>query len=298
MSHIHNVIDTDVHYKIDGVTRTITNINETKRELVQNDHNSERLTFDMPRFIDGHDLSECNSVQIHYVNLDRFQKSKIFGVYEVDDLHVKSDDENAVALSWLVSGHSTQYVGTLNFSIRFACVRDNVVQYVWNTTVFKGISILEAIYNSFEIVSELIDPLEDIKADIADKVLSNISADIISGHYQNLTINGVSYNGSQPVTLNIQGSKTASGHWIDPGTIDCGFRPDVVFITEYEESNLEADDYCSTSARVWCTEHPWRGDDGAVLLVATDTGFTVTNDGDQIFDATDNIYHFLAVKFG
>ena len=97
---------------------------------------------------------------------------------------------------------------------------------------------------------------------------------------------------------NRSGIQKASGYWIDPGTITCGFRPDVVFISEYDETGLEAEDYYSTPARIWCTEHPWRGDDGATLLVATDTGFIVTNDGDQIFNATDNIYHFLAVKFG
>ena len=56
MSHNHNVIDTDAHYKIDGITRTIVNIDETKRELVQNDHNSERFTFEIPRYVDGHDF--------------------------------------------------------------------------------------------------------------------------------------------------------------------------------------------------------------------------------------------------
>ena len=49
MAHVHTVSDMDIHYKIDGVTRRIVNIDETKRMLVQNDHNSERLTFEIPR---------------------------------------------------------------------------------------------------------------------------------------------------------------------------------------------------------------------------------------------------------
>lgn len=155
MSHIHDVIDTDVHYKIDGVTRTITNLNEIKRMLVQNDHNSERLTFEMPRHFDGHDFSECNVVQVHYQNTDVHETNKSAGVYPVDDLHVSSENEEKVVLSWLVSSNATKYVGTLDFAIRFACVADDgKIKYAWNTTTFKGIEIQSSIFNSDEIVQE------------------------------------------------------------------------------------------------------------------------------------------------
>lgn len=162
MAHTHLVIDTDVHYKIDGITRTIVNVNETKRMLVQNDHNSERLTFEVPRYVDGHDLTECNIVQVHYANADTYEEKLSSGVYEVDDLHVKGesgDDANIVILSWLVSGNATKYVGTLNFIIRFSCVVDGFVEYAWNTTIFKGITILEGIYNSDVIVEQYPDVL-------------------------------------------------------------------------------------------------------------------------------------------
>lgn len=171
MAHNHLVVDTDVHYKIDGITRTVTNIDETKRELVQHDHNSERFTFEIPRFVDGHDFSECNAVQVHYANLDKFEKVKGSGVYNVDDLHVSSEDENTVILSWLISGNATGTVGTLNFSIRFACINDGVVEYAWNTTVFKGISILEAVCYSDEEVEEYIDIFAQWKAEV-DEIVS------------------------------------------------------------------------------------------------------------------------------
>ena len=147
MSHIHPVVDTDVHYKIDGITRTITNIDETKRELVQNDHNSERFTFELPRYFDGHDFSECNVVQVHYENADAFGKNKSSGIYIVDDLHINTTDNDTVILSWLVSSDATKYVGTLSFAIRFSCVTDTV-DYAWNTKKFDGIVILEGVYNS------------------------------------------------------------------------------------------------------------------------------------------------------
>lgn len=169
MAHIHPVKDTDVHYKIDAVSRVIVNVDETKRMLVQNDHNSERLTFEVPRYVDGHDLADCNVVQIHYVNSDMFEKNKSVGVYEVDDVGIKGtegENANIVILTWLVSGNATRFVGNLDFVIRFSCVTENAVDYAWNTAVFKGISIIAGIYNSDVVVEEYADVLEQWRQEL------------------------------------------------------------------------------------------------------------------------------------
>lgn len=168
MAHIHDVIDTDVHYKIDGVSRVITNIDETKRELVQYDHKSERLTFEIPRYVDGHDFLNVNSVQVHYENVDTFEKNRSADIYNVDDLHVSSDDENIVVLSWLVENTATKYVGTLSFSIRFSCITNGVVDYAWGTKKFKDISILEGVYISSEIEEQYSDAIAGLTAKIKD----------------------------------------------------------------------------------------------------------------------------------
>lgn len=164
MSHIHTVIDTDPHYKIDGVTRTVVNVDETKRELVQGDHNSERFTFEIPRHVDGHDFSECNVVQVHYENVDIYEINKSNGIYNVEDLQVKNDDDEVVLLSWLISGNATKFVGSLSFVIRFACVSDGQVDYAWNTKKFKGISILEGLNNTDEVVTNNYDVIASLTA--------------------------------------------------------------------------------------------------------------------------------------
>lgn len=187
MSHIHEVKDTDIHYKIDGITRTIVNVDETKRMLVQNDHNSERLTFEVPRYVDGHDLMSCNVVQVHYINSDTYEKNHSSDVYEVYDLHVKGDseeDKNIVVLSWLVHGNATKYVGTLNFVIRFSCITNGNVVYAWNTTTYKGITILAGIYNSENVAeqnldvlsyhAERIDNLEQTNDTIPEQIVSAV----------------------------------------------------------------------------------------------------------------------------
>jgi len=169
MEHNHNVIDTDIHYKIDGVTRTIININETKRELVQYDHNSERFTFEIPRYFDGHDFSDCNVVQVHYENTDAYGKNKSEGIYTVKDLHISSEDDNVVVLSWLIAGDATRYVGSLGFSIRFSCMVEEIEEYAWNTKRFDGITILQGVYNSNEVAELYPNVIAQLSTEIKNK---------------------------------------------------------------------------------------------------------------------------------
>ena len=161
MNNHHVITDTDSHFIIDGKTRLITNIKETKKSLMQGDHNSERFTFELPRYIDGHDMSECNRCQIHYLNVGSVSRTTNAGIYEVSDLQVSSKDKNLITLSWLISGNVTKYVGSLNFVIRFSCVVDGVIEYVWNTSVYKDLTVSTSICNSEGIVMDYADVLEE-----------------------------------------------------------------------------------------------------------------------------------------
>ena len=206
MAHIHDVIDTDIHYKIDGITRNITNINETKRTLVQYDHNSERLTFEVPRYIDGHDLTTCNRVQVHYINIDIAGKEKNLGIYDVDDIGVKSDDENVVAFTWLISNNATKYAGTISFIIRFACVdEDGTVSYVWNTLTFKSIFVSDGICNSEVIVENYADILEQWENKLFDSKMVDVNITGLGDDYGYTTpkyITSVEFNDLYNVLTN------------------------------------------------------------------------------------------------
>ena len=149
MNHSHVLYDADPHFSIDPISRKITNQSSTKTIIIQHDHNSERFTFEMPRFVEGHDMSECNVVEIHYVNVEANTKLVKAGVYSVDDLQVKENDDATVVCSWLVPNNATQLVGQLQFLIRFSCVSDVTgnVEYVWNTSVYSGIMVSSGIYN-------------------------------------------------------------------------------------------------------------------------------------------------------
>lgn len=170
MGHLHSVYDTDAHLKINGITRVITNASDGKTVLVQGDHNSERFSFEVPRMVDGHDLSKCNVTQIHYINIDSSNKSNTsVGVYEVDDLKISPDSNDVVILSWLISGNATVYAGSLNFLVKFKCVDSyGNVAYVWNTAIYTGISISSGIDNGDAVVEEYSDVLEQWRQELID----------------------------------------------------------------------------------------------------------------------------------
>lgn len=60
IEHKHAVPDSDTYFMINPYTREIENTNYNKTVLMRGDHNSERFTFEIPRYVDGHDMSLCN----------------------------------------------------------------------------------------------------------------------------------------------------------------------------------------------------------------------------------------------
>lgn len=167
MVHPHSIYDTDLHFVIDPITRQISS-ESGKVVLMQNDHNSERFTFELPRFIEGHDMSLSNEVQIHYINVDGSNKAtKNTDIYTADDLQISPDGEETVIFSWLLSRNATTFAGSLSFVVRFVCYADTDIEYQWFTDVFDKIKINKGIYNTDVIADEYdIDIVENWKRDI------------------------------------------------------------------------------------------------------------------------------------
>lgn len=146
MSHVHNILDSDKRFSINPVTRALENESNGKVMFMQGDHNSERLTFEVPRYVEGHDMSLSTKAQIHYLNVD------VPDMYEAKDLQVSPNDEDKVTFSWLVSRTATQKAGQLYFIVKFRCYEEDVIVYEWNTAMFTGISIGSSLDNSQAIV--------------------------------------------------------------------------------------------------------------------------------------------------
>ena len=111
-SHTTGIIDTDSRFVIDIVTGKIENHSD-KESLRQYSHNSERFSFEMPRHVEGHDMTNCNKVTVNYLAAD------IPGEYEVDDLAVDSEADDKITFSWLISSNVTQKKGKLRFAVVF-----------------------------------------------------------------------------------------------------------------------------------------------------------------------------------
>lgn len=167
MQHNHSVYDTDTHFVIDPVTRAITNANSKKNTLIQFDHNSEVFDFEIPRYVDGHDMLLCNEVKVHYINIDaKSTETQNKGTYEVKDYGVLESNPDTAVFSWLISDNATQLVGALNFLITFCCVEDGKVLYRWSTGICQTVSISSGMYNGEAVVMEYPDILAQWKAEL------------------------------------------------------------------------------------------------------------------------------------
>lgn len=175
MSHEHVIYDTDGCFLIDPETREIISGSENL-SLIQYDHNSERYSFSMPRFIDGHDMSLCNLVEIHFDNISRNKREVNSDIYLVNDLSISDDDDSTIIFTWLVSDSATQISGKLAFAIHFYCVSDDgLYDYAWHTSIFDSIPVtatknntagLETEHSNF--ISQILAKLDTISTELSD----------------------------------------------------------------------------------------------------------------------------------
>lgn len=165
MIHSNKIRDADVHFIIDPITRAIKSASTTKTSVIQYDHNSERFTFILPRYIEGHDMMESTKVEVHYINAN----AAASGVYVVEDLQTDETEENVVC-SWLLSQNVTQNAGVIHFLLRLSCIaEDGTVEYVWNTAIYKGISVASGMNNAEAVVEQYADVLEQWKRELFTK---------------------------------------------------------------------------------------------------------------------------------
>lgn len=162
MDHTLDTIkDNDKYFIIDPITRTITNQASAKNSVTQYDHNSEVFAFKIPLMVEGHDMSNCDAIQIHYIN--KGQSNSNPGIYEAEDITViTEEDVDYVVFSWLVSQNATQLTGDITFQIKFICYNETdpaIFDYVWGTRVFSAINVLPGINNTEIIVEEYADVL-------------------------------------------------------------------------------------------------------------------------------------------
>ena len=166
MSHNHPIYDDDKRFSIDTVTRIVTIPDGIKPVLVQHDHNSEHITFECGRFVEGHDLLLSDKVEVHYTNSTATSRNSSRGVYPVVDLKKHDADDSKVMFTWILSEHATRFVGPLKFSITFTCLDVADITYRWSTNVNAELSVSEAIDNGEAVEGTYADVLEMWKQDL------------------------------------------------------------------------------------------------------------------------------------
>lgn len=159
---------------IDPITRKISTKYE-KIRLAKNDNNSMRITFEMPRYVRGHDMSNCSTIEVHYDNISIDRKQKHSDVYVVTDIIVAPEDDETINFSWRVSRGATQIVGNVDFSLHFGCNEDPDLEYAWHTTTYSGIVVLESKHNTQSVVEKHPDLVASI-LDYVDKKVSEFDA--------------------------------------------------------------------------------------------------------------------------
>lgn len=165
MEHKHGVRDTGAHFTIDQYTRAIKNDSANKTTIVQFDHNSEQITFEIPLLIDGHAMTSCDLIEIHFINISTDGNSQNHGTYEVQDIAANGDK---AVFTWLISQNATQLVGSLNFIIVFKCVEDGVTVYRWSTEICKTLAVSSGMENGEEVLADYPDILAQWKTQLFD----------------------------------------------------------------------------------------------------------------------------------
>lgn len=145
------------HIVIDS-NRRVTVPEELRRIAVQYDHNIETVTFDCPRYWDGHDMSKM-TVYINYKCPDN-----TLGCYIADNVKVDASDDSIMHFDWTISSNVTMADGNLMFLV---CVKrtdeEGMETNHWNSELNSEMYISEGL--------ECMDSITDLYPDIITQLL-------------------------------------------------------------------------------------------------------------------------------
>lgn len=177
--------ENEPHIVIDE-NRFITVPEELKRIAVQYDHNIETVTFDCPRYWDGHDMSKM-AIYINYTRSD-----KVKGSYLTTDVTLDENDPNIMHFTWTVSQNATLKEGTLEVSV---CIKKSNSEGLevnhWNSEiteefyVSRGQECVETIFAQYpDLVKQFCDAMAaEMESGRFDGISPGIQiVDIAGGH--------------------------------------------------------------------------------------------------------------------
>ena len=159
--------DTEEHIVI-GSNRIITIPAALKKIAVEHDHNVETVTFDCPRYWDGHDMSKWQ-VYINYILSNGYEDS-----YPTDNVVADDTDENVMHFSWTISRNVTQVKGAITILV---CIKEtdeegNEIRH-WNSernselTVSAGMECAEKVADEHpDIITQLMSRMAALEEEL------------------------------------------------------------------------------------------------------------------------------------
>lgn len=167
---------------INPVTRTIAPKYRTQKAvyIAKNDHNSVLLLFEIPKIVDGHDITvDGNIIHIHFANMDSTDATNVSkGMSEAVNVTV-DDEEGIVTFCWRIPNTATRYAGVVSIGVtieRYEDV-DGTPQevYSWSTAPYGNTIVQDSMDNSDEVCEEDFDYLAKtcnaiVELALADKI--------------------------------------------------------------------------------------------------------------------------------
>jgi hypothetical protein len=135
------VKDSGEYFAINPASRKVTVPHVHKSIGTVGDHNSEQITFECPQMIDGHDISQCASRYVTWINVNGE-----VGHDELQIAEVEQGKEGMLYLSWTIRNGLTVAKGIVQFSVHFEDFdEDGETLYRWSTATCKDCDILDSV---------------------------------------------------------------------------------------------------------------------------------------------------------
>lgn len=143
MAKHSGIRDDGIRFQIVPSTRKITVPQSHKIIGTVGSHNSEELTFQCPKTIDGHDVVNCTDHYVSWINADGTD-----GRYDITADKITVDDEN-MYFTWVIDSGVTVAAGYVKFAVHIEDKNpDGTLVYAWGTTECTECQILGTVRNT------------------------------------------------------------------------------------------------------------------------------------------------------
>lgn len=104
----------------------------------EGDVNSQIITFKCPKIYEGHDLSQCDTKRLRWMNEKGGREGSSV-------LQSENGDDSTFLLKWEAPAEAFNHAGTLNISITLSDYVDGKLAFSWNTAALKSLQVGETL---------------------------------------------------------------------------------------------------------------------------------------------------------